>query len=242
MGKLLIAYFILKAERESRLAPSDEPLGLQGLRDTWLVPFVKKLFDGVRLDTVGSIFDGITVVSFNYDRCVERFLEDALVQGFHLDQATAHVIVEKFDIIHPYGSLGTLAGGAEHGLPFGARPELGTIWMAAEKLRTFTERVEADSPVLSRIRGAMLNGTQIAYLGFSYLPQNMELLTTQVPSEHPKQILGTGFGVSRQELQSVARACGTAAGLPLRWQTENRIHIEVGQSCAQLFSLHSRNM
>lgn len=67
------------------------------------------LFDGVRNSDVDNVGSNITIICFNYDRCIEMYLEHAIVNAFRdVPADRARQIVARINIIHPYGSLGNL--------------------------------------------------------------------------------------------------------------------------------------
>lgn len=79
-GKLGIARSILKAEAASRLKArnsrrdlSPEP-DLALLEGTWYPEFSKLLSENVRKDKITTIFENVSFIVFNYDRCVEYYL------------------------------------------------------------------------------------------------------------------------------------------------------------------------
>lgn len=120
VGKLAIAVAISRAEAGCSLFVSSRndrnrlQLDREGIGDTWIDSFTRILFDRVRADNVDQVADNVTIVSFNYDRCLEQYLVDALSQTYRLTYADAHQIVSRIRIIHPYGSLGRLPAGRFH--------------------------------------------------------------------------------------------------------------------------------
>jgi len=79
-GKLGIAQAILEAERDSKLIVGDEKtrqfdeIDYGGIQKTWYSPFFQLLTENVRNEEVDSLFDQISIITFNYDRCIEHFL------------------------------------------------------------------------------------------------------------------------------------------------------------------------
>ena len=94
---------------------------------------------------------------------------------FALPKAHAEELSRRLPIYHPYGSLGPLPW--ENAGPSVEYGKLTTdaLLSAAGNLRTFTEQVHDDSE-LEAMYAALSDAEQIVFLGFSYLPQNMELL------------------------------------------------------------------
>jgi hypothetical protein len=124
VGKLAIAQRILFAEQRSVLRLSrDRVEGVEALaqaRTTWLGGFAQLLVQDKTRARLDDLFDNVSIVSFNYDRSIRRFLPLALMSQFGLPQPDANELTKKLQIYHPYGSLGPLpwentAGGAEYG-------------------------------------------------------------------------------------------------------------------------------
>jgi hypothetical protein len=138
-GKLSIAHSILEAENNRKIYSNPfeqrrfEP---QNLSDTWYENFFKILTEGVRIENLQPIFDDISFVIFDYDRCIEQFLYCSL-QNFYgiADQDTAELLA-RLKISHPYGSVGQLPwqnGG--RALPLVPSPGVRISSRSAGKLR-----------------------------------------------------------------------------------------------------------
>jgi hypothetical protein len=150
-----------------------------------------------------DIFENVSVISFNYDRNIRRFLPLVLQSQFALPEDQTRELSAKLPIYHPYGSLGPLpweVGNAK--VPYG-KVTIDTLAVAAGNLRTFTEQIE-DETQLAGMYAALSSAEQIVFLGFSYLPQNMELLTRGVAAG-AREILGTSLGLSEQDQELVTR-------------------------------------
>jgi hypothetical protein len=81
-GKGAIVKTILEAERQSKLyfaGPAmDEYFDPEKCVDTWLVKFLHLLGRGVPKENIHQIFDRVSFIVFNYDRCIEHFFHHAL--------------------------------------------------------------------------------------------------------------------------------------------------------------------
>lgn len=220
MGKFLIAYFLLKAEASSRLKvynDRDRPIDLPSLQDTWLDPFARTLFAGISRAQVDQIGSEITVVCFNYDRCIERYLQEAISKTFHVDQSHADRIVRSIPILRPYGGLGLLPaqprGNGQSVVPFGAAPSAVDIPAIATQLRTYTEQVE-DKVLLDAIQSAVRDASQLVFLGFGFHPQNIKILTGNFgDSVPPKHVYFSGYGIPDQSVDAMIQRTLPMAGL-----------------------------
>ena len=82
-GKLGIVQAIMEAERKSKLFIDDRPGTISKFNhdrviDTWYLKFFQLLTENVRRDDAHTVFDNLSFVIFNYDRCVEHYLYHAL--------------------------------------------------------------------------------------------------------------------------------------------------------------------
>ncbi|MFK0273620.1 hypothetical protein ACIQUG_08090 [Ensifer sp. NPDC090286] len=250
IGKIQIGCAIAQAEAKSTLTAalleSENGLFKLGqMKDTWLEPFARQLFTGVR--EASNVGRDVTIICFNYDRCIEHYLMHAISQSYGVSFEEAHQIVEDMDIIHPYGTLGRLPGSArpgEYETPFGAAVTNETpIWSWAERLKTYTERVE-EVETLKRIRSAIAYSHQLIFLGFGFTPENMTLLFSGEETKQPtrKLIYSTGKGISRQDALAVRHKIGRLFELDYgaigggSWRNEATIEHDV--TCKQMFELY----
>src|SRR4029079_4092856 len=93
MGKLGIALEILRAEAQSKLKPPGEgrydELSLDRCKDTWLPRLGRLVVESRKVSDLKRIFENLTIITFNYDRCIEHYLPFSLVShyGITLQQA-----------------------------------------------------------------------------------------------------------------------------------------------------------
>lgn len=235
-GKLAIVHFICQAEAKSLLrleprVPGDLPI--QGA-DTWLYQLGQLVTSGVPRSRVETCLDNLAIISFNYDRSIEHFLPHALVIAFGMDIKDAQKIVAtKLQIIHPFGTIGRLpwqngeAADCEWG---NERPW--NIHNLSTSIRTLNE-VTRDQAMLMAIRGAVSNAKRIAFLGFGFQPQNVELLVDYGLSHDP-EIMATVFGLSATNRTSVARMLKRKMGIE-----DDDLLLMMNGKCADLMSDYS---
>lgn len=239
VGKLQIAYAISKAERYSKLAKiaskterSSEP----NLSVTWIKPFTQMLFDGVRNGDVETLGNNITIICFNYDRCIEMYLEYAIVRTFRgVSFEAAREIVNRINIIHPYGSLGDLR---LH--PFGIEPTPERLRAMSEKIVTWSEsRASERRP---KIQYAMKNASTVVFLGFAFAPQNMRLLTVENSldaDEREVETFATAYGynpVINDRLKAKILDLYSTNDFTVNY---TRVHIQYDMKCTDFLRAHS---
>lgn len=235
LGKLAIAACLIEAERLSPICPkrAGEAIDLTKLSGTWFEGLFQILADGVKATAIEALFDNVAFIVFNYDRCVELYLEQAIASRFFKDLRQAREIVRKnLAIVHPYGSLGVLGGGTI-GFEFGIRFAEGTFAMGdaviqmAESLRTFTEALTGhEGNVIKQYLG---EAERVVFLGSAFHRQNLELLTATDPSVTDYR--ATAYGMSKSSQTEVLRTLGIL--FPHAGQLANSLH---ACKCAQLIA------
>jgi len=227
-GKAAIAKAIAEAERKSRLffdAPAGGSFDDDQIADTWLVKFMSTLSRGTPRENVSHIFDNVDFVIFNYDRCVEHFLINALARSYSIPNADAVFIVDALKILHPYGSIGDLKS-----VPFGIDR---LDWVeAAQGIKTYTEQVVV-SHMLNDIRQKVESAECVVFSGFAYHSQNMRMLETSDRTT-PRVVYGTTCGMSDPDVTQVKRLIARTV-VPKEIQTDK-------PKCAALFDHYAKSL
>jgi hypothetical protein len=239
-GKAAIIQSILGAERRSKLSVdrrhSEHP-NLDNLDTTWFVKFFRVLRVGVSLENLSSLFDRITFVSFNYDRCVEQFLYHAVRLAYSVDHETALEVCENATVLHPYGSAGRLF--SRHNpnvqpVAFGA--VINNLISFSNRIRTYTEEIKS-AVSLNAIREAVSSARTMVFLGFAFHRQNMELL--KVPTSRVMRVLGTVKGFSNPDKEAIEDLIVRTLNSSMLMRKEINL---INKSCSELFSEYSRTI
>lgn len=196
LGKMAIAGAILKAERSSKIeglaqAADFQKKALSQVDKCWLHQLINLLAPGVRKSKPEDLFSNLTIINFNYDRCVELYLHAIVQRLFGIPSAEAAELVATLNIYHPYGTLGPLpwqaAGTAS--VPFGVNVEYADLRQISERIKTFTEQHQDDDE-RQRWREVVRDCRTLVFLGFAFHPQNVELIRSAARSvEHGHQVL-----------------------------------------------------
>src|SRR5262249_44924597 len=136
------------------------------------------LVRGVPKENAREVFDHVSFIVFNYDRCLQHFLFHALQKIYGLRDQEAWEIVLDTHIIHPYGSIGELESlGRRGGIPFGGgHGRLSADYIAlSEAIKTYTEQITA-ADLQAQLEAEVHKAECIVFLGFGYHSQNMRLL------------------------------------------------------------------
>jgi hypothetical protein len=203
-GKLAIVECILEAERQSRLffkLPEASGIDMSGLNETWYANFFQLLTENVRKEDVGKVFENVSFIVFNYDRCIEHFLVYATANYYRITIENAQQLVSKLTLLHPYGVVGRLPWQEPLGISFGAQINGAKLLEASAQLKTFSQRIE-DESALSKMRKLVEEAQSIVFLGFAFHEPNMELIKPARPSD-VQRIFGTAVGFSQSDLAVV---------------------------------------
>jgi hypothetical protein len=194
-GKAAIVKAISFKERKSGLS-SDKGgaiIGKSNIDATWYWTFVKMLLE--ESPPPESLFDDISVICFNYDRCIEHYLTCELMRSYHIERKDAARIVNRLTIWHPYGTIAPLDTQELNGIAYGDDDSVrGRCFQLSSRIKTFTEKHE-DAVMINAIRARIGAAETIVFLGFGYYKQNLELIEPRGPTKI-KWIVGTGFEFS----------------------------------------------
>jgi hypothetical protein len=210
LAKLAIATVILRAEHNSPLtakvvhaANADQIVAqrLKRLTSSWHAELGQILYEGHTRHTLEEIFQRASFVIFNYDRCIEEFLTTSLMRRFAVDRARALAAVAKCRIVHPYGQVGGYFPDEPGHVPFGAC-EIENLLPVASGIKTFTESMEEATG--DEVKDAIARAETLVFMGFGWLPQNMELLTANGRVTHAAKVFATALGMEVGEIMVVA--------------------------------------
>ncbi len=214
LGKLAIAYKIAKLERFSgmyssnlHILSSSKPMPI----GTWYGRFFKALTAECTFQQLPDRLRDICIICFNYDRNIEQYLLRAISSVYIVPEAEAAGALSNLTIWHPYGSLGNLptmsaADGVAYGPEVGRDADVNLIVSITNSLRTFSEGVaDLESNAARRVIGYIGSSNRIVFLGFGFLPANMEILkklkgTHYNPPTHPV-VLATCYGAREYDRQ-----------------------------------------
>jgi hypothetical protein len=246
VGKSAIVKTILEYERRSLLYVDQSniynKLSLRPLEESWLIKFMRMLSRGVPPEKIDVIFDNVAFIVFNYDRCIEQFLFNALQLQYSVDRKQAGSLVKKLDIIHPYGAVGDLPMEVQGGVQFGGRySEVDEDYtLLSEAIRTYTEQIEDESE-LESIRSQIERASNIVFLGFAFHDQNIALLKPRNPVKR-KNIYGTAFGMSENDVSVVSSQLSRFFDDPGRATFQSHTHISQQHKCSELFDFYGKSL
>ena len=195
---------------------------------------MRMLGPGIPRENVGEIFDRVSFIVFNYDRCVEFFLLHAPQRLYALSERDAGTILDDLDIVHPYG----LIDGAT---PFGDLARYSTN--LASGIKTYTEQI-GDAEVLKTISDKVRSADHIVFLGFAYHNQNMTILKpAELMKLGKKRVFGTAYGMAKSDVTVVTHQIADW----FDWLNHGRpmvdeVNLENELKCAALFDHYTKSL
>lgn len=220
-GKLAIVRAIIEAEKDSLLYiprqhethsqssgedKSKTGIKASSLENTWYVPFFKQLTEKCTQNELKDRFGTVTLIIFNYDRCVEQFIFCALQEkyfGMTADEAAS--IVKCIKIHHPYGSVGLLPFYNEPGaIRFGGELFSQQLLELSGKIKTFTEG--AESRQTDEIRYSIKWADRLVFLGFAFHELNMNLIkpyADELGSNPSSECFATCYKISPSDQEKI---------------------------------------
>lgn len=241
-GKLAITLAILNAERASTIycEPHDGlNLNFEKSKETWLNSLTQIIKQNCEFEELSERVSNITLIVFNYDRCIEHYLFYAFQHAYGVSEAEVKNLLKELKIFHPYGKIGDLPWEEEKdSIPFGSEPNSKELVELSKNLRTFTEGTDSKESEISLIREEVIGADTTLFLGFAYHKLNLELLRTQGvehSSPHSKFYFGTSLGFSDANTDSIKEDLTKLAGVsPLN------INIRNDLTCYSLFKEYWR--
>lgn len=198
IGKRSIAALLLEVEDEQRLINIEH-------QDHWYRYFFNRFAaeNWEHLD-----FSNISIVTFNYDRSLEKFLHESIRESYGKSDVDAAAKLRTLKIIHIYGSLGSPISGDADYLPYGGAVTAEKVQAAASLLRVIPEGRD-DDDTLNVARGMLSEADCIAFMGFGFDETNVARLhakqTCRRKQPHPdfaykdRQIVATCMGFTSAE-------------------------------------------
>ena len=250
LGKLAIAKTILEEEQKSSLyieRDGSDFRDVDRVRRAGSCDFSKVWPTGLGEMEISRIFERVSFVVFNYDRCIEHFLYHALRNLYGIDNREACDVLKRLVILHAYGSIADLPWQSSKGIPFGFRANRSNLEMMSARIKTFTELEEGE--IHRQIKEEVSAGEALVFLGFSYHALNMLLLDSGNECEL-RSIFGTAVGMSESNVEDIKKRLRALIGRSLieRILLDNtikdseRLYLRPDLVCSRLLEEYSRNL
>ena len=243
-GKLAIAASILEAESRSLLRIDESninnTINFQAIENTWYADFFKLIVAGCQYDGIAERLSKISIITFNYDRCIEIYLHAALKNYYQIDNQETQALLSNLQIFHPYGYLGRLEWPCHHPLVgFGGVAHTHQLVQISKGLMTFTEGTDEKLSEINEIRSIIKGADRLAFLGFAFNQQNLDLLYGS-PTLNTKlhgEIFGTAKGLSESDSEVIQKEFQYKYGYD-----RSKIKVNRNLVCSEFFSEYGRSL
>ena len=221
-GKLAIVRSILNAERNSLLyfdnQSSYSKLDFSVLKETWYASFMKLLTENCTKENLLKRMKSISLIVFNYDRCIEHFLYNSLQNYYGIPPEEARDLINEIEIYHPYGVVGSLPWQAGQSMQFGADPYPKQLLELANQIKTFTEGTDPKSSEILALRNNIAQTDRLVFLGFAFHRLNMNLMSPQglTPSSEPAACFGTAYDISDSDCEIIKSELRVFSGAKIK--------------------------
>lgn len=242
VAKLGIVRAIHMSEKESNYFSIDQRtrrLDFRKFDTTWYSHLTKLICENRRVGELDKVFENLSFISFNYDRCIEAYLPWSIANYYqvNLDQVLEPFL--KLSIHRPYGIAGEIdfrRARNEGPMGFGGN---GVQYLAeaGSQIRTFTEGVE-NPERLDDLRRDISQADRIVFLGSAFHRQNLELLQTKIKED--AHVLATTGQISDPDLSVIRRELGEIFSIP-SFMIEGRI-VFAKMYCREFFETHWRTL
>lgn len=208
------------------------------LNEIWFLSFLKRLVRGVPVEKISDLFENITVINFNYDRCLEFYLVRRLMITYGIDEQAASSLVKKLEMFRPYGAVGSFWQEDDNFIEFGGlcaenNESAKRLAELSSGIRTYSE-MEEDTNLYSLIKLAINESSTLVFLGFGFHEQNMEVLRPKdfKKRSYIKNIYASMMGISPNDWSRLKEVLGNfCRDTSTR---NNNVFLEEG-TCFQLF-------
>lgn len=237
-GKLAIVRSILSAEKQSLLF-FDNNQDRSGnyyprLQNTWLTSFFQLITENCRVNQLSGRLSRLSLIIFNYDRCVEHYLYRAIQDYYKISAGEAAELLGHLSIFHPYGTVGSLPWQKlPDAIEYGGDPTSAQLLDLASRIRTFTEGTDPSKSDINAIRLNIYRANLVLFLGFAYHQININMLKFNKPigwNVNNTEYFGTAIGISPSNCRLVAEELHSLCNVVVE-----SIHIHNNLKCTELF-------
>ncbi len=186
IARLHIAAVLLNCEQDN-------------LSGNWYRSLSQRLFSG---DPETLEAGKLAVISFNYDRSLERYLLNVLENQYGKSWPVAKELISRIHIEHVYGQLGTLDE-----VPYG---DFMKAQNAADGIRLI--RPQPDPVIKEKIQGMLQRSTYVNFIGFGFDDDNINLLGPDNIKGKNKRPRSTSRGLNPMTRRKATQSLGVGFG------------------------------
>jgi hypothetical protein len=236
-AKLAIVQSILRAEARSKLflerQTARAKLDFSKLEGTWFGALWQWLTENCSAADLPKRLSTVSLIVFNYDRCVEQFMFEATKNYFAMSDSEAAAALAQLEVFHPYGTVGRLPWqGGNDTIEFGGTPSVRGFLSLARQIRTFSEGTDSSATNIDALRERAATAERLIFMGFAFHRLNVDLLFPEpitLNAPVPRSLYATAMNMSESNTDHVAAMLSPRCAIPA-----SGIHIRRDLTCASL--------
>jgi len=147
----------------------------------------------------------ISFITFNYDRSLEYFLYDSIINSFTKIPRTRPPSDEffPFKVHHVYGKLAELPWqNNQYSLEYKPKLSLPIFNTIYENIRVIYDRTDNN---IKHLKEEISKAKKIFFLGFGFAKENLDVLSIPELLTGKQQIYGTAFGMTDKERAGIRK-------------------------------------
>jgi hypothetical protein len=243
-GKLAIARAILLAEANSTLTIDRSnvynKLNFAKNAKSWFNGFFQLLTENCRIEGLPARLRSIGVITFNYDRCFEHYVFNAIQNYYGVTAEKSSELLTNLEVHHPYGMVGALPWmRRQTSIDFGTEVHGNELVSVSQQLRTFTEGTDPNVSDIDLVRATISDARRLTFLGFAFHRLNMELLfgaDEPTKKRSTQGVFGSAFGMSPSDCAVISKELSAHTGL-----SNATIQLRNNLTCASLVQEYWRS-
>ena len=205
IGKIAITLSILKSERDSCFNEK-----IDDSNEDWYQYLYNRMTDDFKKPEDHKHFfkNQVAFITFNYDRSLEYYLYNSFYHSFSQQRTQIKNNIRDyvpFEIIHVYGTVGTLSLSDWYDNIRDYRHKFGYFNYLKDKSKGIWVIGEESSGVSikDQIKKLLLKYKRIFFLGFGYAQENLDAIDLMNNIDHTSKIYGTAKGMTTKEIRDV---------------------------------------
>lgn len=194
IGKLAIKLSIYNSELESKFRE----------KVNWNEDWYSYLFDRLTNESTAPdqyiiTHNKIQFITFNYDRSLEHFLYESMINSYNeMDTGIIEYEVKKLKLIHIFGTISPLPWQENGGLLY----KKDKVYFADAKNIDIIYN-KTDDPSILETKKLIRKVKVIFFLGFGYAKENLELLDFPHILQPDQKVFGTTYGFISKEVRDI---------------------------------------
>jgi len=187
-------------------------------------------------------FASAVFVVFNYDRCLEHYLYEALQVYYDLPPNAAAALIKELRIYHPYGTVGALPWlprPDQVTVEFGSDAAAPVLLAQARGIRTFTQVADPKADEIENIRRSVAEADRLIFLGFAFDPMNLALLWPHGPASETSDAAcyATAYKISDENVLAIRGDLMNLMGVQ-----QTHLYVRNEYKCSQLLERYGRSL